>query len=134
MPHSHNMAANISVPKDEKMPIETIMKYIMRGAYDSLNMFASQFKKLLTLYFIFTILCLGLDFTCFSITVKHFGTDSTTIYSDMSLVIISSIYLFLDWFYILWIISFLFKVPSYITTEFIYTTLGLVGSLTGKLN
>lgn len=40
MPHSHTMAENISIPKYDKMALETIMRYIVRGAYDSLSLFA----------------------------------------------------------------------------------------------
>lgn len=67
MPRSHQMAANMSIPLDEKMPIDNIMKYVLLAAKDALTAFTSSTKTWLLAYFIITIVCLALDLTTFFI-------------------------------------------------------------------
>jgi hypothetical protein len=102
IPRSHEMAANMSIPLDDKMSFEKIIHYIQLAARDSLTSFTSSTKHWLLSYFFCTFLCLMLDLVNFFTQVKNFGGVQTA-YADLALVIISSLFLYSDWYYILWL-------------------------------
>ena len=91
-------------------------------------MFTSTTRKWIILYFVFTVFSLFLDFTSFFINIKWFGRIQSA-YADLSLITIASIFLFLDWFYIMWIVSLNFKFPSYVGISFSKSFLGFVESI-----
>ena len=57
LPNSHDMAANMSIPIEEKMHIDKIMHYVLIGAQDALSNYTSMTRKWLIFYFISTLLC-----------------------------------------------------------------------------
>jgi hypothetical protein len=67
MPKSHEMAANMSIPPEDKMPFDELIAYIHLAAKDALSDFTSGKRKWLFFYLISTILCLFLDATSFFI-------------------------------------------------------------------
>jgi hypothetical protein len=55
------MAANVSIPRDEKLPFDKIIEYMLLGAQDALRAFTSSTKIYLIAYFGATILTGILD-------------------------------------------------------------------------
>ena len=118
----------MSIPSDESMHVEGIMRYLLLTAKDALNDFTTQTKKWIILYFVMTIVCLIFDITEFFLQVKDFARVQSA-FADLSLVIIASIYLFIDWFYLLWITSLSYKFPSYISVLFIKSLFGVAETI-----
>ena len=114
------------------MPFEEIMKYVVLAARDSLNAFTSTTKKWLIFYFVSTVLCLFLDLTQFFLQVKDFGRTQSA-FADLSELTLASIFLFIDWFYVLWVVSLSYKFPSYISTGFIFSMFGMMEALHSRL-
>ena len=79
-----------------------------------------------------TILCLVLDLVNFFIQVKFFGSVHSA-YADLAMVMIASIFLFIDWYYLLWGMSLMFKFPEYMSSAFIGLFFGVVYNLNEKL-
>ncbi len=127
IPRSHQMAANISIPPEEGRGLQfaEIMQYMKRGAEDALKDFTSSTNRWLAWYLGSTVLCLILDLINFFTQVKDFG-DFFTVYADLALIIISSIFLFIDWYYILWGMSLMYKFPFYVGATFIQMFFGFI--------
>jgi uncharacterized membrane-anchored protein len=89
-----------------------------RGAEDALKDFANSTNRWLTLYLVNTVLCLILDLITFFTQVKNFGSVNSA-YADLALVIIASIFLFVDWYYLLWGMSLMYKFPYFVAATFI---------------
>ena len=51
----------------------------------------------------------------------------------MTLITIGAIFLFIDWFYVLWIVGLSYKLPSYISAGFIMSMFGVVEGIHQKL-
>lgn len=110
------------------------MRYVIRGAKDSLKIFVESTRKYLLGYFIFTIISLLLDLIGFASALKNFGGRDSVIYTDFSLMYFSILFSFLNWYYLLWVLSFVYKMPKYVTAEVVYSLLGFVSLLTKKLD
>eukprot|EP00347_Sterkiella_histriomuscorum_P014654 403360058 len=132
LPKSHQMAANMSIPSDQNMPFQEIMRYLILAARDAMKDFTAQTKKWLTAYFSLTVICLFLDLIQFFIQVKNFARVQSA-FADLAMITIASIFLFMDWFYILWIVSLQFRFPAYISTQFIKGFFGLMEKLTSDM-
>ncbi|CDW82513.1 UNKNOWN [Stylonychia lemnae] len=132
LPKSHQMASNMSIPKDDKMTFQAIMNYIILAARDALKDFSNQTRKWLIIYFISTIVCLLLDLIQFFSQIKDFGMVQSA-YADLSMITIASIFLFIDWYYIVWILSLQYKFPNYISAQFVKGLFGLMESLHSSL-
>ena len=100
----------MSIPPEEKMPIDAIMRYILLAAKDALSDFTSGTRRWLLAYFITTVVCLFLDLSDFFIQVKGFARNQSA-FADLTLVTIASIFLFIDWYYLMWIITITYKFP-----------------------
>jgi hypothetical protein len=73
-----------------------------------------------------------LDLINFFIQVKTFGSVHSAL-ADLALVMIASIFLFIDWYYLLWGLSLMFKFPEYMSTAFIGLFFGVVHNLNERL-
>jgi hypothetical protein len=80
-----------------------------------------------------TIICLILDLINFFIQVKSFGSVHSA-FADLALVMISSIFLFIDWYYLLWGMSLMFKFPEYMSSAFIGLFFGVMQNLNEKIS
>jgi len=54
-------------------------------------------------------------------------------FADVALIGISAIFLFMDWFYIMWVVSLSYKFPSHISVGFIKGICGLMETLNKSL-
>lgn len=124
LPTSYQMAQQMSIPSNERMPFEKIMGYILGAAKDALNSFTTQTKKYLIFYILLTTACLILDFISFFFKLRSFGNDSAQ--SDLIIIIAACIFLFVNWFYVMWIVSLIFKFPSYANFAFAKSLLGMM--------
>ena len=122
------MAANISIPGDQTHSFDSIMHYLKLAARDALTSFTSQSKKWLIGYCVLTFVCLSLDLINFFIQVRYFSQVNTA-YADLALIIISSIFLFTDWYYLLWAGALQFKFPRYIASAMIKMIFGLIEAI-----
>ncbi len=122
----------MSIPTDEKLPFESILRYIALAARDALKIFTETQKTKLLIYFIGTILCLFLDLIHFFQVVSNFAHVYSA-FADLALLGISAIFLFIDWFYIMWVVSLSYKFPSYVSTGFIKGFCGLMETLNAHL-
>lgn len=122
----------MSIPTDEKLPFESILRYIALAARDALKVFTETQKTKLMIYFIGTILCLFLDLIHFFQIVSDFA-EVYSAFADLALLAISAIFLFIDWFYIMWVVSLSYKFPSYVSTGFIKGFCGLMETLNSRL-
>jgi hypothetical protein len=104
LPKSYQMAQNMSIPQEEKLPFEAIMRYIVLGARDALRDFTEQTKGWLVAYFALTVGCLFLDLASFFIQVRNFASIQSA-FADLTLIGLASIFLMIDWFYIFWLFS-----------------------------
>lgn len=104
------------------------MSYIQLAARDSLNVFTVSTKGYLVTYILLTILCLTLDLIEFFIVVEWFARIQSA-FADLALVALASIFLFIDWFYIMWLFSLSYKFPDYISLGFSKGLIGLMESL-----
>ena len=77
------------------------MHYMKLGARDALTSFTSSAKKWLIGYCAVTVFCLLLDLINFFTQVWYFSQYHTA-YADLALITICSIFLFVDWYYLLW--------------------------------
>lgn len=75
-----------------------------------------------------TSLCLILDLISFFKRVAGFG-DGSSAFADLSLILIAVLFLFINGYYLMWIISLLFKFPSYCTLALIKGILGMMESI-----
>ena len=132
IPRPHQMAAHMSIPNDEKMPFEKIMSYLLIGAQDALKSFTTSTKKLLIVYVVMTCFQLLLDLIDFFTQVHNFG-EVQSAFADLALITLSSIFLFIDWYYILWVMSLQFKFPSYFSIGLMKTCAGMIESLHQQL-
>jgi hypothetical protein len=128
MPKPHNMAANMSIPADEKLTFEAILGYIVLAARDALRSFAETSRTQLIIYFCFTIFCLLLDLVHFFSIVSSFAYIYSA-FADVTLIVISAIFLFIDWFYVMWILSLLYKFPSHISKGVVKGICGFMEAL-----
>lgn len=71
------------------------MTYIHLAARDALTDFTNNTKCWLIAYFFTTIVCLGLDLTSFFTQVINYG-DVQSAFPEITLVIISSIFIYID--------------------------------------
>jgi hypothetical protein len=129
LPHTHMMAANMSIPENERMPLSVVMNYILKGAKDALDMFTSSTKKWLFLYLLSTIVCVVLDLISFSKSVKGFGGEKTTAYRDLAILFVACCFLLIDYYYILWIVTLKYKFPPFIGKAVMKGIIGIVESL-----
>ena len=104
------------------------MHYLKLAARDALTSFTSQSKKWLIGYCVLTFVCLSLDLINFFIQVRYFSQVNTA-YADLALIIISSIFLFTDWYYLLWAGALQFKFPRYIASAMIKMIFGLIEAI-----
>jgi hypothetical protein len=128
LPKSHQLAANFSIPTDTKVDFNSIMGYLELAARDCLNFFQASTKGYLTSYILLTILCLILDMIEFFIIVSCFARIQSA-FADLALIGIASIFMFADWFYIMWLFSLSYKFPDYMSLSFTKGLLGLMESL-----
>ena len=127
------MAQNMSIPSTmENMQFVDIMHYVKLAGRDALKDFVANTNRWLIYYLSVTILSLILDMVNFFIQVKNFGSANSA-YADLALVIISSIFLLIDWYYLLWCMSLMFKFPEYISAAFIGLFFGYVSNLNEKI-
>ena len=126
------MAANMSIPADEKMPIDATMRYILLAAQDALTDFTSSTKNWLLSYFITTVVCLFMDLSNFFIQVKHFAKYSSA-FADLTLIALASLFLFIDWFYIMWVVTLTYKFPPFLATAIIKSFFGMIETIHTKL-
>ena len=97
-------------------------------------MFVQATRKFLLGYFILTVISLLLDLIAFVSALKNFGGDNSVIYNDFCLMYFSILFSFLNWYYLLWVLSFIYKLPNYVTTEIVYGLMGFMSQLTKKLD
>jgi hypothetical protein len=67
------MAANMSIPTDEKQSFDSMMNYLKLAARDALSSFTSQSRGYLLGYCGLTFLCLILDLINFFTQVYYFS-------------------------------------------------------------
>jgi hypothetical protein len=104
------------------------MSYLQLAARDSLNVFHANTKGFLTTYVLLTILCLILDLIEFFIVVEWFARIQSA-FADLALVVLASLFLFIDWFYIMWLFSLSYKFPDYMSLGFSKAFIGLMETL-----
>ena len=114
------------------MTFDSIINYLNLAARDSLNEFTKNTKCMLIIYLISTVGALILDLVEFFIVAEWFGRYQSA-FGDLALVAIASIFLFIDWFYIMYIFSLTYKFPSYMSSGFTKGLLGLMESLHNSL-
>lgn len=85
-------------------------------------------KKWLITYVISTSICLILDLISFFSRVHHFGKERSAFY-DLSLTLIAVIFMFIDWYYVMWVLSLLYKFPTYLTAAIMKGILGMMDSI-----
>lgn len=123
----------MSIPSTlDNMQFADIMHYIKLAGRDAVKDFHASTNRWLVYYLITTIFCLVLDLINFFIQVKTFGSVHSA-FADLALVMISSIFLFIDWYYLLWGLSLMFKFPEYMSTAFIGLFFGVVHNLNERL-
>ena len=122
----------MSIPLDQKMGFETIMNYILRGAQDALKHFTGMTKKWLTAYFLATMICTIMDLVQFfnRLPKLHKAREA---FSDLSLILLAVIFIFINFYYVLWMISLFFKFPQYVNSAFLRAILGAVEDIHYKL-
>lgn len=131
VPRSHQLAANISIPLEQKLIFDQIAHYLLLGAQDALTAFTSTTKKWLALYVLGTAVCVVLDLVEFFIQVKHFGESSA--YADLALVCIASLFLIADFYYHLWVMTLSYKLPSFVGSSVGKVFFGLVEDVHERL-
>ena len=125
------MAANMSIPLGDQLQFENVMHYVHLGAKDALTAFTSSTKLYLILYLGTTVLSLVLDLVCFFSQVNGFGNpeEGLSPFADLTLVMLAALFLFIDWYYILWVMSLTYKFPGYIASSAIQIFLGLIENI-----
>lgn len=108
------------------------MRYILLAARDALRDFTEQTKSWLIAYFVSTVVCLFLDLSSFFIQVRWFASLQSA-FADLTLIGLVCLFLMIDWFYILWMLSLQYKFPHYIAASFMKGLFGLMESLHEKL-
>ena len=68
-----------------------------------------------------------LDFISFFKKIGSYGNDSAQ--SDLIILVAASIFLFVNWFYVMWIVSLIFKFPSYANFAFAKSILGFMDQI-----
>jgi len=130
LPQSHDMAANISIPPNLKIPINSLMTYVIQGARDALTLFSNSTKKLLLAYFLLTLISVAFDCGSFISAVKGFGEEEEgAAYHDITMTFLACVFLFVDYFYLLWIYSLTMKFPTLVGKAAIKGLLGAVESI-----
>jgi hypothetical protein len=132
IPRSHHMAANMSIPSDQTHSFDSIMHYLKLAAKDALTSFTSQSKSWLLGYCALTFVCLILDLINFFTQVWYFSQVNTA-YADLALIIICSLFLFTDWYYLLWAGALQFKFPRYIAAAMTKMIFGLIEGVNDML-
>jgi len=111
------------------MPLEHVIAYMVKGGEEALGNFVKATKKWLIAYFAFTVIQIVLDLTQFFIQVKNFGSLNSSAFQGLALVTIASIFLYLNWYYLFWILSLQFKFPHYVSATFIRALMGLLENI-----
>ena len=104
------------------------MHYMKLGARDALTSFTSTSKKWLIGYCLLTVVCLLFDLINFFTQVWYFSQYNTA-YADLALITICCIFLFVDWYYLLWAGALQFKFPRYIASAMIKMIFGLIEAI-----
>jgi len=102
------------------------------AARDALRSFADSSSRKLIVYFVFTVVCLLLDLIQFFKIVANFARLYSA-FADLALIVIACLFLFIDWFYIMWIVSLRYKFPTHISTGAIKGFFGIMEALNSKL-
>jgi hypothetical protein len=74
LPMTHDIIKNACIPTHERLTIDKIFLYLNTSAKEALDHFQTKTKRLLSIYIILTVICFGIDFVYFLISVKHFAT------------------------------------------------------------
>jgi len=126
MPNTHEMLAECPIPQNEKIPLEEITKYAVKGVQKSLQKFSASGARLLIAYVLVTSLCVLLDVIDFFIGVARFSTqfyDGT--YGAICILVISSIFITLDLYYYVWVVAQSLKLPSAFKKSVVLATFGI---------
>jgi len=67
---------------------------------------------MLMIYLVLTIICTLLDFVGFMIALTQYDSELTA-FADCSLLLLSIVFLTIDWYYFAWLMSTRAKFPSY---------------------
>jgi len=106
-----------------------MMHHIVQGGQEALWRFTSLTKRWLIAYFLVTIAQTALDLVTFFIQVKNFGTVDQSAFAGLAMITIASILLYINWYYIFWVLSLQFKFPSHVSTTFIHALFGILENL-----
>jgi hypothetical protein len=83
---------------------------------------------------VMTVICLLIDLIQFFIQVKGFGgKGGYSPFADLTLIVMASTFMFLDWFYLLYLTSLTFKFPNYVSSAFIKSMFGMFEAIHRKL-
>lgn len=90
-------------------------------------------KRLLKIYFGLTILCLIIDLLVWLTSIKDMGTKEVSPYGDTALLLISTLYVILNGYYIAWVNSLRHRVPPYVSAGVMQAALGTMDQFYDKL-
>ena len=85
-------------------------------------------KKYLAAYFFLTTISLILDFVSFFSKIKSYGTVHTA-FSDIIIIVASSLFLFINWYYVMFVVSLIYKFPGFVNFALMRGILGMMDSI-----
>jgi len=123
-PKSHDVIAGLGLP-EEAMELSKLKEVGTENFKKLMMNYASACQKLLMIYFTITVLCVLTDSIDFIIELVAFGRPGQE-YSVMMLLILSVIFLVIDFYYIVWIQSMKHNFPPNIAN---YVSRALKGGM-----
>ena len=128
LPQAHQLAANLSIDPEEKLPFELMIQRLADGAQHAVSDFSSQNKKYLMIYFGVTFICSILDSASFFYQIYSFSALRSAD-ADIFLIMAATAYLILDAYYIMWVVSLQLKMPPMVSTGVFRLMLGFADHL-----
>ena len=135
MPNTHDMLSECPIPQNDKIPLEEITKYAVMGINSSIKKFSVTGRRLLLAYSLISALCVILDLIDFFIGVALFSSqfyDGT--YGAVCILVISSVFLTLDFYYYVWIVAQSLKLPSDFKRSVVLAFAGIFTQLQTAIN
>ncbi|CDW85965.1 UNKNOWN [Stylonychia lemnae] len=131
MPKSHDMISHLKDFGNDKLKFEEFIAKITEKLKEQMIGFATNMESNLKLYFVFTIICILMDFIEFVIQLIRFGRDGDE-FSDMVMMATTCLYLIIDFFYFLWVLQQRHKFPPSIEQYVSKTLYGFTSMMKEK--
>lgn len=131
MPNSQDLILEAAADStNQKVTHEMFGAFILSSAQKSLKKVSDTLSKLLLAYFILTCISFMFDIVDFFIGVSYLQNGVTEYsYGATCILILSSIFVTLDLYYIIWAVSFKIKLPSSLSGVVIQALIGIFKNL-----